>query len=85
MQETIEENLSEEKSDETLTKLTEEKGFEDLQVDEIKDLTENTKVEEEILPEIGAYSTCFYIFIFKRKSNIKVFASTHLFISKFKQ
>ena len=61
VQETIEENLSI-NLDETLEKLQKNETFEDLKVEEIKELAKNTEVDEEILPEIGAYSTCIFIF-----------------------
>ncbi|CBY33434.1 unnamed protein product [Oikopleura dioica] len=56
VQETIEENLLI-NSEETLKKLQEDEAFKDLKVEEIKELANNTEVDEEILPELGAYST----------------------------
>jgi len=49
-------------SEETLKKLQEDEAFKDLKVEEIKELANNTEVDEEILPELGAYSTCIFIF-----------------------
>ena len=59
VQETIEENLNSENSADTLEKLIEEdKEFEDLDIEEITEVTGNTQVKEEILPDISPFFTC---------------------------